>query len=378
MANQDSFAALRKLGQSLWFDDLHRGLLESGRLAAMVREDGLSGVTSNPAIFEKAIAGSERYDAAIRALVASGESRPEAICEQLMLADVRGAADALYPVFERSRGADGYVSLEVSPALAHDAGGTVAEARRLAHAVQRPNLMIKVPATPAGIEAIRRLVGEGLNVNATLIFSTRVCAAVAEAYIEGLADRAAAGGDPGGVAGVASFFISRIDTAVDARLERRMAGAADPAARQALHALLGLAAIAIARLAYQDYLGRVQASRWRALAAAGARPQRLLWASTGTKNPAWPKTRYVDELIGPDTVITMPEATYEAFRRCGQPSASLTREPHRARQVMLDLANAGISIEEVAGDLLVEGLRLFAQAQERLLAAVARKRHGLR
>ncbi|MBL6750069.1 MAG: transaldolase [Nevskia sp.] len=374
LSADNTIAQARALGQSIWLDDLHRGLISSGRLAEMVGREGLSGVTSNPAIFEKAIVGGDHYDAAIAELVRQGLGDAAAICQRLMVDDVRDAADILRGVYERSAGADGFVSLEVPPALAYDAEATVREARRLARAVDRPNLMIKVPATPPGLQAIEALLGEGICVNATLIFAVEVYRQVAGAYMAGLERLAAAGGDLRRIAGVASFFVSRIDTAVDARLQAIIAAAGSEVAAEALRALPGRAAIANARIAYREYQALIAAPRWLGLAASGARPQRLLWASTGTKNPAYSKTLYVDELIGPDTVNTVPEATYLEFLRHGRPRASLAQDADGAQRLVERLAAAGISMQAVTGQLLVDGVRLFAEAYERLRASVERRR----
>lgn len=371
-ASANPILQARALGQSIWFDDLSRDLLQSGRLAAMVNGDGLSGVTSNPTIFERSIAKGRLYDAAIAALVRQGVSGAEAVCERLMIDDIRDAADVLLPVHRRSDGGDGHVSLEVSPALAYDTAGTVAAARRLAYLVDRPNLMIKVPATAPGIAAIPELIADGINVNATLIFAVEAYQAVAEAYLDGLERALAKGMDLRRLAGVASFFISRIDTKVDARIEELLAGALEPPARERLHGLLGTVAIANARIAYGHFQALLRRPRWHALAARGARPQRLLWASTGTKNPAFSKTYYVEALMGADTVDTMPEQTYLEFRLHGAPRPRLGGQAE-AHRTMEALAGAGIPIAAVTSQLLEEGVRLFAEAQERLLATIKQK-----
>lgn len=362
-----------ELGQSIWYDDLSRELLDSGRLAAMVRDDALAGVTTNPAIFEKAITQGAGYDRAIAALIREGVSEPAAICRALMIADVRRAADVLLPVYQRSGGVDGYVSLEVPPELAQDAAGTVAAGRRLASLVDRPNLMIKVPATLPGLAAVVQLVGFGINVNATLIFAVETYRCVAEAWQRGLETRLSAGGDIGQLASVASLFVSRIDTAVDALLQERIGQRSDGAGRERLRALLGQAAIANARIAYGHYRVLLGQRRWTALAARGARPQRLLWASTGTKNPAYAPTRYVDELVRCGTINTLPGPTYAAFRAGATPQAHLDGGVMMATGVMDALAAAGISMQQVTDRLLEDGLRLFAQAQQRLVEAIARK-----
>lgn len=345
-----------RLGQSIWLDELSRELIDSGRLRQRVAE-GLAGVTTNPAIFEKAIArGSDPR------VARSGLRDPVALYEHLAFADVRDAADLLRPVHERTRGRDGYVSLEVPPALAHDRAGTVREALRLVRAIERPNLMIKVPATGQGLGAIAELTGHGVCVNATLIFSVASYRRVAEAHAAGLERWLAGGGDAARVASVASFFLSRIDTAIDRRLD----------ALEGCAHLRGRTAIASARLAHAAYREMSAMPRWQALAARGARPQRLLWASTSTKNPTYPKLLYVENLVGPDTVNTLPEETYLEWCRSGEPRPTLEADAEGALLQLVDLEAAGIPLAEVAASLLDDGLRLFAEAFERLLGALAR------
>ncbi len=349
-------------GQSVWLDYIRRDLVEGGGLARLVREDGLAGVTSNPAIFEKAIAGSRDYDAALAAALAETRD-PVAVYERLAVRDIQDAADVLRPVYDASGGRDGFVSLEVSPGLAHDTAGTVAEARRLWAWVGRPNAMIKVPGTPAGVPAFAQLIGEGINVNVTLLFSRDAYRRVAAAYVDAVEKRAAQHREFGRIASVASFFVSRIDGAVDKLL----------AARGAPEALLGKAAIANAKLAYQTYLELFGSPRWRALAAQGAQPQRVLWASTSTKNPDYRDVVYVEELIGTDTVNTLPPATLAAFRDHGRVRASLIEDVAGAQRVMDELAAHGVPMEEVTAKLLEEGVKLFADAFDELLAAIREK-----
>ncbi|MES0874484.1 transaldolase [Sinimarinibacterium thermocellulolyticum] len=365
----------KTLGQSIWLDYIRRSLLQSGELARLLAEDGISGVTSNPAIFEKAIGGSDDYDAALAAAIGAGERDPQRLFEQLAIADIRAAADVLSPVYRETHGADGYVSLEVSPRLAMDEDATVREAQRLWQAVQRPNLMIKVPGTPAGIAALRRLTAQGINVNVTLLFARAAYRAVAQAYIDGLEDHAAQGGDPSRVASVASFFVSRIDTALDAEIERRAESTPEDAA--ALRALAGRIAIANAKLAYQDARQIYAQPRWGALAARGAGPQRLLWASTGTKNPAYSDVLYVEALIGPGTVNTLPPATLDAFRDHGRARVTLTEDVDQAQAVFAELARLRLPLDALTERLVEDGIRLFADAEQKLLAAVAAKRDAL-
>jgi transaldolase / glucose-6-phosphate isomerase len=370
----NALTALADHGQSVWLDFLARRFIADGSLARLI-DVGIRGITSNPTIFEKAIDGSGDYDGALEAAEASGDLDVGALYERLAVADIQSAADLLRPIYEKSRRRDGFVSLEVSPYLAHDTAGTVAEARRLWRAVGRDNLMIKVPGTAAGLPAIRELLAEGINVNITLLFSQDVYEQVAEAYLGGVEQFAAGGGDPSRLASVASFFVSRIDTAVDRLIDERLARANGGASE--LAGLRGKIAIANAKLAYRRYQRRFAGPRWEALRAKGARPQRLLWASTGTKNPAYRDVLYVEELIGPDTVNTMPLATLEAFRNHGRPRASLEAEVDEAERAMAALARGGIAIDEITAGLVEEGVRLFAEAADKLLAAVARKRRAL-
>lgn len=364
--------ALQDYGQSVWLDYMQRHLITSGELQRLIDEDGLRGMTSNPAIFEKAITGSTDYVEALRAL-AGRHLDATGLYEQLAIRDIQDAADIFRPVYEHTRRGDGYISLEVSPHLAHDTQGTIREARRLWQTVSRPNLMIKVPGTPAGLPAIEQLISEGINVNVTLLFSQEVYERVAEAYIAGLERLAAPGGNVGGIASVASFFISRIDTAIDAQVMARLKAAKSAQERTLLRSLLGNVAIANGKLTYQRYKAIFQGARWEALAAMGARPQRVLWASTSTKNPKYRDVLYVEELIGPNTVNTMPPATLEAFRDHGQVRASLEEDLDAAHDTMAILAQVGISMQEVTEKLLDEGVRLFAEPFDKLLDTLAHR-----
>jgi transaldolase / glucose-6-phosphate isomerase len=368
-ALENRLRALTVFGQSVWLDYIRRSLITSGELRRLVEEDGLAGVTSNPSIFEKAVAGSSDY----RELLEAPEARAldaKALYERLAVRDVQEAADVLRPVYDETARRDGYVSLEVSPFLAHDTAGTVEEARRLWRAVGRENLMIKVPATEEGLPAIHQLVSDGLNVNVTLLFAQEAYEKVARAYIAGLEKHAAAGGDLRRVASVASFFVSRIDTRVDALLSSRSPSTTNPGDQGRRRALLGKVAIANARVAYQRYRELFSGPRWQALAARGAQTQRLLWASTGTKDPGYRDVLYVEELVGPDTVDTIPPATLEAFRDHGRPRASLTEDVEAAYDTLRGLGEVGISLTDVTDDLLSEGVKLFAEAFAKLLAAV--------
>jgi len=364
---------LLEQGQSVWLDYIRRGILTDGELERMVQEDGVRGVTSNPAIFEKAISGSRDYEDVIARLSSRCRNARE-LFEQVAVRDIRDAADILRPVYDESKGGDGFVSIEVSPKLARDTAGTVEEARRLWDAIGRPNVMIKVPATEEGIPAVEQLIGEGINVNVTLLFSQGLYALAAKAYMEGIRKRAAAGADISSVASVASFFVSRIDSAIDGRIEELIEGALESEKKSRLKGLLGKAAIANARQAYRIFGDLFGAGEWQALAAKGARPQRMLWASTGTKNPAYSDVLYVEELVGPDTVNTLPPATLAAFRDHGKVGETLTKDLHEADEVMAAIADAGVSVEEVTAQLLDDGVRSFAEAYEKLLAVVDQAR----
>ncbi len=345
--------------QAVWLDYIERDLLTGGGLARFVADDGVRGVTSNPSIFQKAIEGGGAYEAAVAALLdADPAMATKDLYEALAIEDIRGAADVLRPVWSESGGEDGYVSLEVSPHLAHDSDGTVAEARRLWAAVDRPNLMIKVPATAAGIPAIESLIASGINVNATLMFSLADYEAVAQAYVRGIAACAA----PDRVASVASFFVSRVDTKVDAALE-------DLGTEQAF-AMRGKAAVANARLAYRRFEEIFYDGPFSEQTVRGARPQRPLWASTSSKNPAYRDVVYVEELIGPDTVNTLPVATLEAFRDHGEPRTSITEDVDGAAATMAALAGLGIDMDAVTAELQVEGVAAFSASFDQLLAAL--------
>jgi transaldolase/glucose-6-phosphate isomerase len=369
-ATKNPLKQLLDYGQSMWLDYIRRDLFTTGKLTKLITEDGLRGMTSNPSIFEKAIGDSSLYDDMVHSLAARGDLDATGIYEQVAIRDIQDAADALRSVYEESHFRDGYVSLEVSPLLALKTDETIAEARRLWKAVKRENVMIKVPGTAQGIPAIRQLIGEGININVTLLFAQEVYEKVAEAYIAGLEDLAGRGGNLKKMASVASFFISRIDTLVDSKLEEKIKATSDPKQQTLLKSLLGKVAIANGKLTYQRYQKIFSGPRWQALAAKGAQTQRVLWASTSTKNPNYRDVIYVEELIGPDTVNTMPPATVDAFRDHGKLRNSLTEDVPAAAKVMEDLGRAGISIKEVTDKLTTDGVKLFADAFEKLLAAV--------
>src|SRR5712671_4745524 len=361
---------LLKHGQSMWLDYIRRDLITNGKLKKLIDEDGLRGMTSNPAIFEKAIGESSLYDDILKSLASRRDLDATGRYEQIAIRDIQDVADILRPVYEESKFRDGYVSLEVSPLLALKTQETIEEGRRLWKAVNRENVMIKVPGTAEGLPVIRQLIGEGINVNVTLLFAQEVYEKVAEAYIAGLEDLATRGGNLKKMAGVASFFISRIDSLVDSLIDDRLKATTDAQQHELLKSLQGKVAIANGKLTYQRYQRIFSGPRWAALAAKGAHTQRVLWASTSTKNPNYRDVMYVEELIGPDTVDTMPPATVEAFRDHGRVRNSLTEDIPGAQKVMDNLAKAGVSIKEVTDKLTTDGVKLFADAFTKLLAAV--------
>jgi transaldolase / glucose-6-phosphate isomerase len=370
-ATKNPLKELLSYGQSMWLDYIRRDLFTTGKLKQMIADDGLRGMTSNPSIFEKAIAESSLYDDLLKSLAARNDLDAIGRFEQLAIRDIQDAADTLRRVYEESQFRDGYVSLEVSPYLARRTQETIAEARRLWQTVKRDNVMIKVPGTAEGIPAIRQLIGEGININVTLLFAQGVYEKVAEQYIAGLEDLSGRGGNLKKMAGVASFFISRIDTLIDSLLNEKLK-TSDSSQQTLLKSLLGKVAIANGKLTYQRYQRIFSGPRWQALTAKGAQTQRVLWASTSTKNPQYRDVIYVEELIGADTVNTMPPATIDAFRDHGKLRNSLTEDVAGAQKVMDDLARAGISIKEVTDKLTDDGVKLFADAFDKLLAAVAK------
>jgi transaldolase / glucose-6-phosphate isomerase len=355
---------LAEQGQSVWYDNIQRQMLLGGGLQAMI-DEGLLGMTSNPTIFEKAIGGSSDYDEALKRLAAQGAS-VEQIYDALTIEDVGLAADLFRPVFDRTQGQDGYVSIEVSPKLAHDTAGTLADARRLWQTLKRPNVMIKIPATREGLPAIEQALTDGLNVNITLMFSMNHYLAVAETYLCALEARTKAGQSINHVASVASFFVSRVDTLLDPKLEQ--AGAA---------ALMGKAAVANSKLAYEKYLELFGGDRFKALSVQGARPQRVLWASTSTKNPHYPDVLYVDTLIGPDTVNTVPPETYTAILDHTVVARTVDRDLKAAHQLVVDLKALGFDLNDVGEQLSVEGVQKFSKSFEGLLKVIEQKRNAL-
>lgn len=367
--NGNPLQKIRDLGQRIWLDYIQRDLLDSGAIAALIDNDGLAGITANPTIFARAIAESQDYDNQIAMLKQRGLSAQE-IYETLALDDLRAAADLLEPQYRSSDRRDGYACLEVSPHLADDTQATVAEARRLWRAFDRPNAMIKVPGTPAGLPAITELLAEGINVNVTLLFGVPRYGEVVAAFLEGLERRLTNGGNVAGVASVASFFLSRIDTLVDKRLDAISEDRDSDGKSLLTTALRGRAAVACAQLAYQDFLQWTGEPRWRRLLDRGAMPQRLLWASTGSKDPAYSKIKYVEELVAANTVNTMPPATLDAYRELGQPALSIENNLQQSRALPDELSQLGIELEAVAEQLEREGVQQFVESHDRLLAYI--------
>ena len=360
---------LTKLGQSVWNDNIERKLITSGELKRLIDEDGLSGVTSNPAIFEKAIAGSELYTDQLRDTAEKGKSAQE-IYEALAIQDIQMAADVLASVYERTGGTDGFVSLECSPLLANDTQGTIEETRRLWRLVDRKNVMIKIPGTPEGIPAIEQAIYEGININITLLFSLHAYDQTMEAYIRGLERRAVENNPIDNISSVASFFVSRIDSAVDKELERRIGQATDEQEKARLQSLLGRIAIANAKIAYQRYKKVFHGERFALLKQKGAQVQRPLWASTSTKNPVYPDVYYVEALIGPETVDTLPPATIVAFRDHGRARVTIEDNLNEERALLARLEEVGISLDQVTSHVLADAVRLFVEPFEKLLKTI--------
>ncbi len=372
VAAKNALLGLQQYGQSVWLDYIRRNIILNGDLQKMIDQDGLRGITSNPSIFEKAIAGSDDYTDLLTQLGKQGVPTGQ-IYERIAIRDIQDAADKLLPVYKSTNRRDGYVSLEVAPNLARDTEGTIEEARRLWKTVNRPNLMIKVPGSPEGVEPVRRLISEGLNINITLLFAQEAYIAVAEAYLDGLEAALKSGKDISGIASVASFFVSRIDTLVDSMIDEKLktATGSDTELLKSLH---GKVAIANAKQAYRYYQKMIESPRWKALASRGAHTQRLLWASTSTKNPKYRDVLYIEELIGPDTVNTIPPATMDAFRDHGLLRRTLDADLPAADKTMSDLEKAGISMKQVTAKLLDEAIRLFDDAFNQLHTVVEQKR----
>ena len=369
---ESRLAELHRLGQSPWFDYINRALIQRGGLKKMVERDGLGGVTSNPAIFEKSIGGGKEYDEAILAMAHQGLEAPE-ILDRLTIDDVRAACDVLAPVYLASGGEDGFVSIEVSPRLARDTEASAAEAHRLFTAVDRPNVFVKIPGTREGVPAILQCLKDGLNINITLLFSVSQYEAVADAYLEALEYRLGAGETIRATSSVASFFVSRVDTLVDAMLEEK-AEAADEAERRHLLSLRGRAGVVNAKLAYERFRSYLNSREWQLIAASGAKVQRVLWASTGVKDPAYPDTMYVDELIGEHTVTTLPEETWKAFKDHGTVARTVDRHIDDAHRLLRELTHLGIDLERVGAQLQEDGIDLFVDAFDGVTRIVEEKR----
>jgi transaldolase len=368
---------LQKYGQSVWYDNIDRSQLASGQFKSMLDADGILGVTANPTIFEKSISTGHAYDAQITQLIKEGKSTNE-IYENVVITDIRTVADLLRPIYEQTQGKDGYVSLEVSPELANDTAGTIAEAKRFWGMVERPNLMIKIPATPAGIPAIYEVIRSGINVNVTLIFSIEAYRNVTDAYIRALEDRHSRGENIQKLASVASFFISRVDTLVDALLENKIKASSSESEKAQLKSLEGKAAIANARVVYQDFKKIFGAARFETLKQAGAHVQRPLWASTSTKNPAYRDVLYAEELVGPDTVDTMPLETINNFRDHGKPRFSIEDDVPAAQAALDALEKAGIHYTQVTQQLLDEGVQKFADSFHQLFEGIDSKKNAIK
>jgi transaldolase len=368
---------LHNEGQAVWLDFVDRGFLAEGGLRKLIDQDGLTGVTSNPSIFEKAMGHGDAYDEGFKTWLekAGADTNANDTYEAQAILDIQNAADDLRPVYDRLNRKDGYVSLEVSPYMANDTQQTITEARHLWDAVDRPNLMVKVPGTATGVPAVRQLIEDGLNINITLLFSQDAYQAVAEAFLAGLEARLKANKPIDGIASVASFFVSRIDAQIDKAIDQRIKDG--DAQSDALRALRGKVAIANAKVAYAWYQDMIKSPRWQALAKKGAMPQRLLWASTGTKDPTYSPTLYIDTLIGPDTVNTMPPKTMDAFREHGIVARSLTQDVEGARYVLAEAERLDLNLNAVTAALVDDGVKQFAEAADKLLAAVEQKRAAL-
>jgi transaldolase len=374
LMDQNPLLELEALGQSIWIDFIRRQTTVSGELKQLIQEDGVSGVTSNPSIFEKAIAESQDYDEAIQALTTEGKTVEE-VYQSITVEDIQMVADLLRPTYDRTQGADGFVSLEVSPYLSHDTKGTIEEARRLWSLVKRPNCMIKVPATREGLPAIEQLIGEGININITLLFGLPRYREVTEAYMAGLEHLAAGVKNLGQVSSVASFFLSRIDTLLDPLLEKDMhTGGSRSLIASRLH---GEVAIASAKVAYEMYREIFSSERFQKLAEKGARTQRLLWASTSTKNPSYIDTKYIDPLIGPNTINTLPVETLDLYRDHGQPKQTLEENVAEAHQVLRDLNGIGFDLDSVTQELEDEGVEKFSKSMDKLMTALREKQAAM-
>jgi len=373
---KDSIKKLREINESIWLDNLSRRLIESGELRRLIQEEGITGITSNPTIFQKAISGSQDYDASLRKMLEKGVREEKELFLGLALEDISRAADLLWPVYQESKGMDGFVSIEVSPDLAYDTDKTIAEARRLFSTLGKKNVLVKVPGTEPGLPAVEQLTAEGVNVNVTLLFSVTRYEEVAQAYLLGLEKRARQGKPLEEVSSVASFFVSRVDTLADKLLEARMASASSEAVKEKCRNLLGAAAVANAKIAYRKYRDIFSGQRFRSLK--GARLQRILWGSTGTKNPQYSDLKYVDELIGRDSINTLPDATLKTFMDRGKSEITIDRGLEEAGKVFPALKAVGVDIGRVTEDLEKEGVKLFSDSFFALLKEIAQKRDSFR
>ncbi len=372
--NKNPLIDLKELGQSVWLDNLSRKLISSGELRRFIDEDGLSGITSNPTIFQKAISGSPDYDASLRSMLDQGTKDEKELFLGLAFEDISAAADMLWPVYRATNGLDGFISIEVSPDLAYETDATIGEAKRLFSAIGKRNILVKVPATKQGLPAIERLIGEGVNVNITLLFSIERYEKVTEAYLKGLERRMSRGQPIHEIASVASFFVSRVDTLTDKLLGNRLSSSGSKGERDKIAGLLGKAAVANAKIAYKKYKQIFSGSRFLALKEKGGRVQRILWGSTGTKNPAYSDIKYVEELIGPESINTMTETTIKAFRDHGQVRITIGDHLEEAERLFQELKSIGIDIHDVTEQLEREGVELFSDSFFSLLKEIAKKR----
>jgi len=375
--NKNPLIGLKEIGQSVWLDNLSRKLIRSGELKRLIDEDGLSGITSNPTIFQKAISGSTDYDSSLRRMIDQGVKDEKELFLGLAMEDVSGAADFLRPTYTSTSGQDGFVSIEVSPDLAYETEATISEARRLFSTIGKKNVLVKVPGTQQGIPAIEQLTGEGVNINVTLLFSTERYEEVAEAYLKGLERRASKGQPIDEIASVASFFVSRVDTLADKLLEARLSSGASKAEKDKIGNLFGKAAVANAKIAYEKYRNIFSQKRFLALKAKGGHIQRILWGSTGTKNPKYSDIKYVEELIAADSINTLPEATIQAFKDHGQAKITIHNDLEMAKKVFSGLKSVGIDIREVTDQLEKEGVQLFSDSFFALLKDIAKKRDSI-
>ena len=372
--NKNPLIGLKEVGQSVWLDNLNRKLIHSGELKRLVDEDGLSGITSNPAIFQKAISGSADYDSSLRRMIEKEVKDEKELFLGLAIEDVSDAADLLWPIYRSTNGHDGFVSIEVSPGVAYDTDATISEAKRLSSTIGKKNILIKIPGTKQGLPAIEQLTTEGINVNVTLLFSAERYEEVAEAYLKGLERRASRGQPIHEIASVASFFVSRVDTLTDKLLEDRLSSATSKAEKDKIASLLGKAAVANAKIAYKKYRSIFSDKRFLALKAKGGTLQRILWGSTGTKNPKYSDIKYVEELIAPDSINTLPEATIKAFKDHGQVKITINDDLPDAEKLFPELKSMGIDIREVTDQLEKEGVQLFSDSFFALLKEIAKKR----